>query len=147
MVDHRYAPYAAALLRISLGAMWLSHALLKLLVFTIPGFEQFLASHGMPVFIAWPVVVLELAGGTLILLGWHGSLASLLLLPVLAGALSVHFANGWVFSNANGGWEYPLFLIAMSLVHALLGDGAFALSSTADLGRMTVAGRSLRAEG
>ncbi|HZW21344.1 DoxX family protein [Noviherbaspirillum sp.] len=128
MIDHNLSPYAATLLRASLGAMWISHALLKLLVFTIPGFEGFLASHGMPAFVAWPVVLMEIAGGTLILLGWHGRIASLLLLPILIGAMAAHLGNGWVFSNANGGWEYPLFLIAMSVVHGMLGDGAFALS-------------------
>lgn len=139
MIDQRLAPYAATLLRISLGAMWISHALLKLLVFTIAGFESFLASHGMPVFVAWPVVLMELAGGTLILLGLHGRLASLALLPVLAGAMAAHINNGWVFSNADGGWEYPLFLIAMSLVHALLGDGAFAVKPLASAARLKAA--------
>lgn len=128
MIDQNLSPYAATLLRASLGAMWISHALLKLMVFTVAGFEAFLASHGMPTFVAWPVVLMEIAGGTLILLGWHGRVVSVLLLPVLVGALAAHVGNGWVFSNANGGWEYPLFLIAMSVVHALLGDGAFALS-------------------
>jgi putative oxidoreductase len=121
-----HAPYAASLLRLTLAVMWISHAFLKLLVFTMPGFQGFLASHGMPTFIAWPVVLLELAGGTLILLGFHGRVASLLLLPVLAGATAAHIGNGWVFSNPNGGWEYPLFLMAMSVVHVMLGDGAFA---------------------
>lgn len=130
MIDQTFSPYAATLLRISLGSMWISHALLKLLVFTIAGFEGFLASQGMPTFLAWPVVLLELAGGMLILLGWHGRIASLALLPVLAGAMAAHIGNGWVFSNANGGWEYPLFLIAMSMVHGLLGDGAFSLSGS-----------------
>lgn len=138
MIDQRLAPYAAALLRISLGAMWVSHALLKLLVFTVPGFEHFLASQGMPTFIAWPVVLLELAGGALIVLGIHGRFVSLLLLPVLAGATVAHLGNGWVFSNANGGWEYPLFLIATSIVHGLLGDGAYALKPQAAANRMRV---------
>lgn len=129
MIDQKLAAYAAALLRLSLGSMWISHALLKLLVFSIPGFAAFLAAQGMPAFLAWPVVLLELAGGALILLGLHGRFASLLLLPVLIGATVAHAGNGWVFSNANGGWEYPLFLIAMSVVHGLLGDGAFALKT------------------
>ncbi len=129
MIDQNLSPYAATLLRISLGSMWISHALLKLLVFTIAGFEGFLASHGMPTFVAWPVVLLEIIGGTLILLGWHGRIVSLALLPVLVGAMAAHIGNGWVFSNVNGGWEYPLFLIAVSVVHGLLGDGAFALSA------------------
>lgn len=127
MIDPGTGPYAATLLRLSLGAMWISHALLKLLVFTVAGFERFLAGHGMPTFVAVPVIALELAGGAIILLGYHGRVASLLLMPILFGATLAHVANGWVFSNANGGWEYPVFLIAMSVVHVLLGDGAFAL--------------------
>lgn len=86
MNDLRFVPYAALLLRLSLGTMWISHALLKLVVFTVPGFAAFLATQGMPTFLAWPVVLMELVGGTLILLGLHGRIASLALLPVLAGA-------------------------------------------------------------
>lgn len=131
MIDQRYVLYGAFLLRLSLGTMWISHALLKLLVFTMPGFQGFLATQGIPTFMAWPVVLMELAGGTLILLGLHGRLASLALLPVLAGATLAHIGNGWVFSAPNGGWEYPVFLIGASIVHVLLGDGAFAVKSAA----------------
>lgn len=135
MIDQKLAPYGAALLRLSLGSMWISHALLKVFVFTIPGFQGFLAAQGMPTFIALPVVLLELAGGALILLGVQGRLVSLLLLPILIGATAAHVGNGWVFSNPQGGWEYPVFLIAMSVVHALIGDGAFALKSGGALAR------------
>jgi putative oxidoreductase len=31
-----------------------------------------------------------------------------------------------VFSGNGGGWEFPVFWIAMLVVQALLGDGAFA---------------------
>ena len=41
------------------------------------------------------------------------------LVPVLLGATWVHVGNGWVFNAPNGGWEYPLFLIVISLVVAL----------------------------
>lgn len=129
MIDQKLAPYAATLLRVSLGSMWLSHGLLKVIVFTIPGFAGFLAAQGMPTFLAWPVVLAELIGGAMILSGYHGRIVSLVLLPVMAGATLVHIGNGWVFSNANGGWEYPVFLMAMSVVHALLGDGAYAVKS------------------
>jgi putative oxidoreductase len=128
VIDQRFAPYAAALLRTSLGTMWISHALLKYLVFTIGGFSGFLAGHGMPPMLAWPVFLMEIVGGVLIFLGVRGRIVSLALLPILVGATSVHLANGWVFTSANGGWEYPVFLIAMSIAHVLLGDGAFALS-------------------
>ncbi|MCG8433604.1 MAG: hypothetical protein MJA83_06210, partial [Gammaproteobacteria bacterium] len=49
------------------------------------------------------------------------------LVPILVGAWAVHAGNGWVFSNPNGGWEYPAFLIAAGITQALLGDGAFAV--------------------
>lgn len=135
MIDQRFAPYAASLLRLALGTMWLTHALLKLFVFTVAGFEGFLASHGMPTFIAIPVILLEIGAALLILLGIQGRLVSLLMLPILVGATLAHAGNGWVFSNPNGGWEYPVFLIAMSVIHGLLGDGAFALKSPALAGR------------
>ena len=44
--------------------------------------------------------------------------AAALLLPILLGALWVHAGNGWMFASPNGGWEYPLFLIAVLLVAA-----------------------------
>ena len=127
-MNDRLTNYAALLLRLSLGTMWLAHGLLKVFVFTVPGFAAFLTAQGMPALLAWPVVLLELAGGTLILLGVRGRLVSLALLPVLFGAASVHIDNGWVFTASGGGWEYPAFLIVASIIHGLLGDGAHALA-------------------
>ena len=50
------------------------------------------------------------------------------LIPVLAGAAWFgHGANGFVFSNAGGGWEYPAFWAIVMGALALLGDGAWAL--------------------
>lgn len=121
------AATGAALLRLALGAMWISHALLKLLVFTLPGTAAFFESVGLPGVLAYPLVVAELVGGTAIVLGFYGRQASLLLAPVLAVVVWVHFPNGWVFTAANGGWEYPLFLMVASLAHGLIGDGRWAL--------------------
>jgi putative oxidoreductase len=126
-IDARLAPYGALIVRLALGAMWLSHAGLKWFVFTIPGFAGWLDSQGLPGFMAWPVFLLEALGGICILLGFYGRQVSLLLLPVLLVATSTHIPNGWVFTGAGGGWEYPVFLIAASIAHGLMGDGAFAL--------------------
>jgi putative oxidoreductase len=129
MLDTRTAPYGIFVLRVALGAMWISHALLKYIVFTMPGFAGFLGSQGLPEALAWPVVLAEIIGGILILLGVYARHVALLLIPVMAGAMSVHIPNGWLFSTAGGGWEYPAFLIAASFALWLLGDGAFALRS------------------
>ncbi len=48
MIDARTAPYAALLLRLSLGALFPAHAGLKLVVFTPAGTAKFFASVGLP---------------------------------------------------------------------------------------------------
>lgn len=107
--------------------MWISHALLKLLVFTLPGTAQFFQSVGFPGFLAYPVFAIELMGGIALVLGAYARQVSLLLVPVMGVAASVHFGNGWVHTSPNGGWEYPVFLTIASLALWLLGDGAAAL--------------------
>lgn len=116
-----------AVLRVSLGVMWIAHALLKLLVFTLPGTAQYFASIGLPGVLAYPVFTVELLGGIALLLGWYARQAALALVPVMAAAAWVHLPNGWVHTSAGGGWEYPVFLVAASLSLWLLGDGAGAL--------------------
>ena len=130
MIDARTAPYAAALLRLTLGAMFIAHSLiLKHVTYTLPGTVQFFESLGLPSVLAYATFWAELIGGVLLVLGIGSRWVALALLPVLAGAAWVHAGNGWVFSAQNGGWEYPLFLIAASLVQALLGDGRYALGN------------------
>ncbi len=124
------AMQGAALLRVALGLMWISHALLKLLVFTLPGTAQFFASVGLPGFLAYPVFGAELLGGLAILLGVYARQTALLLVPVMATATLVHLPNGWVFTAPGGGWEYPAFLIVASLAVWLNGDGVAAIRSS-----------------
>jgi len=129
MIDTRTAPYAAFLLRATLGIMFIAHALLKYAVFTLPGTAKFFESLGLPGPLAYATFAAELIGGTLILAGLGTRWVSLALVPVLLGATWAHAGNGWLFSAPNGGWEYPAFLAATAVVQALLGDGRFALSS------------------
>ena len=128
LLAFRSADHAALLLRIALGAMWITHGLvLKLMTFGIEGFAGWMTSQGLPAVLAWPIVLAEIGGGLAIALGWHGRWVSLALLPILLGATQVHAGNGWVFTAPNGGWEYPAFLLAASLAHFFLGDGAVAV--------------------
>ena len=133
IVDARYGATGAMLLRLGLGTMWVAHALLKWFVFTIPGFAGWLESQGIPAFMAWPVFLLELAGGVMILIGFYGRYVSAALIPVMLVAAWIHFPNGWLFTNEGGGWEYPIFLALASIVHILLGDGRFAIRSKQNL--------------
>jgi putative oxidoreductase len=121
------APLGASLLRVSLGVMWIAHALLKLLVFTLPGTAAFFESVGIPGVLAYPVFGVELLGGIALVLGIYARQVSLALVPVMLAAASVHLPNGWVFTSPGGGWEYPVFLATASLALWLLGDGAAAI--------------------
>lgn len=127
MFDTRTAPYAVLLLRVSLGIMFIAHALLKYVVFTLPGTVKFFESLGLPGPLAYVTFAAELVGGLLILGGVYARWVALALVPILLGATWAHIGNGWVFSAPNGGWEYPAFLVVAALVLALLGDGKFAL--------------------
>ena len=121
-------PIAALTLRFALGVMFLAHSVvLKLLTFTLGGTADFFASLGLPGWLAYVVFAAEAVGGVLLILGIKTRLVALALSPILAGAVWVHAGNGWVFTAPNGGWEYPLYLLILCFVQAMLGDGAYAL--------------------
>ena len=123
------AAYAALLLRVSLGIMFIAHSVvLKWMTFTLPGTAQYFQSLGLPAFLAYVTFFAEFVGGVLLILGVQSRWVSVALLPILAGAAWVHMGNGWVFSAQGGGWEYPVYLIVLAVAQALLGDGAHALS-------------------
>ena len=109
----------ATLLRVALGIMFIAHSVvLKYLTFTLAGTAQYFVSIGLPGFLAYVVFALEAVGGVLLVLGIRTRWVALGLVPVLLGATWVHLGNGWVFNAPNGGWEYPVFLIVISLVVA-----------------------------
>lgn len=129
MTDTAQTQYAAFMLRVSLGVMTLAHGLLKVFVFTIPGTVGFFESLGYPGVLAYAVIAAEILGGLALIAGLWTRYVALALVPVLIGATITHAGNGWLFSNENGGWEFPAFWTVALIVQALLGDGAFAARS------------------
>jgi len=128
MVDNRTAPYAALLLRVSLGILFLAHAGLKFFVFTPAGTAKFFGSVGLPPALAYLIITAEVIGGIALILGLWTRIAAVALVPILLGAIfTVHGAAGFFFNSPNGGWEYPAFWAVALIVQALLGDGAYAL--------------------
>ncbi|MCC5809176.1 MAG: DoxX family protein [Ectothiorhodospiraceae bacterium] len=122
------AAYAALVLRLALGVMFLAHGLLKLVVFTPAGTAGFFESIGLPGFLGHLTLWGEIIGGLLLIAGIGSRWVAAALIPVLIGSIAfAHWDAGWLFTNAGGGWEYPAFLIAASIAQVLLGDGAYAL--------------------
>jgi len=122
------APYAALILRVSLGIMFLAHVSLKIFVFSVPGFVGYFASLGLPAVAAYAVIALELFGGLALILGIYASWVALPLAAEMLGTIVLaHGHNGWLFTNQGGGWEYPAFWMIALVALYLLGDGAMAL--------------------
>ena len=128
MMDNRTAPWAAFVMRIALGILFLAHFGLKFFVFTPAGTAKFFASLGLPGGLAYITMAWELIGALALILGVWSRVAAVALIPVLLGAIfTVHGHAGFFFTNPNGGWEFPAFWAVTLVVQALLGDGAYAL--------------------
>ena len=128
MIDHKTAPYAIFALRVTTGALFLFHGLVKLFVFTPAGTAGYFESIGLPGALGYLTMLVEIAGGLALILGVKARLVSLALVPVLLGAaLFGHGGNGFNWSNPNGGYEYPLMWAIVQAALAALGDGAYAL--------------------
>jgi putative oxidoreductase len=122
-------PQATALLRVTSGGFLLTHGLIKVIIFTPAGTAGFFESIGFPGFLAYPVMAGEIGLGLALLLGVMTRWAALAAIPILAGSNIPHAGNGFLFSNAGGGWEFPVFWTLILIAQAMLGDGAYAIGS------------------
>ncbi len=133
MNDVNLNRYAATVLRVALGVMALAHGLLKVIVFTPAGTVGFFESLGLPAFLAYATIGIEVAGGLALIAGVYTRYVALAMVPILIGSVVFsHWQAGWLFSNEGGGWEYPVFWAVALIVQAMLGDGAFALTGRRD---------------
>jgi putative oxidoreductase len=133
-------PYAALLLRVSMGLLFLAHGgLLKLGTFGLAGTMGFFGSLGYPPIFGAIVTFAEIGAGIALIAGVGVRTVSLLSIPILVGATIQHAGNGWLFGNTGGGWEFPAFWTAALLVQAGLGAGAHALDLNRLLGRQAAA--------
>jgi putative oxidoreductase len=136
MTQHQQTEFATFLLRVALGIMYLAHSLvLKLSTYGLAGTAGFFVGVGLPGWLAYVTFAAEAVGGVLLVLGVQTRWVVLALSPALLGAIIwVHAGNGWVFTAPNGGWENPAFLIVVSAVQFLLGDGAYAMRPSKPMG-------------
>ena len=121
-------PWAALLLRVGMGTLFLAHgALLKLGTFGLAGTMGYFGSIGCPPALGVVVIAGEILGRLALILGIGVRVVSLALIPLMIGALLQHAGNGWMFGVKGGGWEFPAFWTLALLVQAGLGAGALAL--------------------
>ena len=103
MIDLKTAPHAILALRVTTGALFLFHGLVKLFVFTPAGTAGYFESIGLPGALGYLTMLVEIAGGLALILGIKTRIVSLALVPVLLGAAWFgHGGAGFNWSNANG---------------------------------------------
>lgn len=125
-------PIATLVARILLAILFIAAGLGKL--GNVEGFAGYMASGGVPGFLAWPVILLEILGGIAVLVGFQTRIAALVLgaFCVITGVL-YHFdpADQMQMTNLfkNLGLAGGFLLLAL--------NGAGALSLDAKMGRTT----------
>ena len=130
MIDLKTAPYAILALRVTTGALFLVHGLIKLIVFTPAGTAGYFESIGLPGALGYLTMLIEIAGGLALILGVMPRIVSAALVPVLLGAAWFgHGGFGFNWSNPNGGWEYPVMWAIAQASLAALGDGCLLYTS------------------
>jgi putative oxidoreductase len=126
MIDQRTAPYAALLLRLTLGSLFISHLYWK---FAVRGFDQWWtglhdAGYSTPVVLY--VLCAEFAGALLLIPGILTRWVSLFAVPLMLGASHFWLSRKGFFFTAAGA-ELPILWGLALIVQALLGDGAYAV--------------------
>ncbi|MCZ0964168.1 DoxX family protein [Paracoccus benzoatiresistens] len=131
MIDPKTAPLGILALRVTTGALFLFHGLVKLFVFTPAGTAGYFESIGLPGALGYLTMLAEIVGGLALILGIKVRLVSAALVPVLLGAAYFgHGSSGFNWSNPNGGWEYPAMWAIVQAAVAIMGDGPYALAPT-----------------
>ena len=116
------------ILRIVVGIVFLVHGYQKLFHMGIHGVAGFFGHAGIPLPLVAAVIVslVEFVGGILLIAGIAVRIAAALnAVDMTVAILVVHLKHG--LGAQNGGFEYPLTLLAATLCLALAGGGMFSL--------------------
>ena len=118
----------ALILRITLGAIFLIHGVVKFqggIENTVGWFE----SLGLPGVMAYGVALLEIIGGVLLIVGLATRLVSALFALLMIGAtLKVKLAVGFLGNGQMAGYELDLAFLAIAAFLVINGSKLFSLS-------------------
>ena len=121
----RLQPFALLVMRLVLGAIMFAHGYKKV----FGGFhahQEFIRGVGIPGWMAYLSTCTEFLGGIAIVLGLFAPFFSLaFFVEMLVAIWKVHFKHGF---TAQGGYEFPLALVAIAFALMCFGAGPYALT-------------------
>jgi uncharacterized membrane protein YphA (DoxX/SURF4 family) len=95
-----------ALLRFILAGFWIVHWWFKVGYRGMPATEAFFLQQGLPAWLAWFDISIEVVIVVCLILGIHVPLLCLISLPILFASMWIYRRNGFYFSG--GGIELPV---------------------------------------
>ena len=133
MIDQRTAPYAALLLRVTLGALEIAHLYWKFYIRAdgagLMSWWDNLNNNGYPDFVVNYVLSAEYAGALLLIPGIYTRWVALYCMPLMIAAAQFWLMRtGFFFTSA--GAELPVLWTVGLLVQAGIGDGAYAVKAS-----------------
>ncbi|WP_374702976.1 DoxX family protein [Peribacillus deserti] len=122
--------YAAAMLRVLLGLVFLIHGYSKFQG-GIQNTAGFFESLGLPGFTAYIVASIELAGGLAMIVGIGTRYIGVLFALILAGAIvKVKWTAGFLGNGQMAGYELDLILLVLSIYFVINNRTELALENT-----------------
>ena len=120
------APYSYSIIRFIAGAILVYHGYGKLFGGNIQGVADHVVTPlGLPMPMAWAyfLALLEFAGGIALAVGFLTRPIALMLTIEFIIITVWHYPNGYVFTSARGGYEYPLVLLILYAAIFFRGGG------------------------
>lgn len=128
MLDN--ADLGKLILRLTLGSLLLFHGISKL--FSGVGFiEGLLASHGIPLIVAYGAFIGELVAPLMVILGYYTRIGALLIVFHMLVALALAHTHQLMTLSGSGGWALELqgFFLFSAVALVFLGPGRYKLKN------------------
>lgn len=128
MTPERWSDLGKLILRLSLGALILLHGIAKLRG-GVDGIVGMVQGLGLPGFLGYGVLLGEVLGPALLILGWHARIGAALVAGNMLVAIGLVHLGQLGQLNEQGGWaiELQAMFLAAAAAAALLGPGRYSL--------------------